>query len=179
MDSVPPPSQHGFSQSELQGFKESFALFDTEQTGSISAVDLNNILKSLQGDTVYPHLEKLLAELSTCSEEDRLDFDDYLALMARTSLHHQAQQAESGDLETNNYDHVFRLFDLDRKGYISTNDLQRVAYELGEYDITREELEEMIQRGDSNQEGRVYLSEFSKIMNLNLFQQHGTVYESK
>ena len=173
-DSVPPSSQHGFSQSEIEGFKESFALFDTEQTGSISSVDLYNILKSLQGDTVYPHLEKLLAELSTCSEDDRFDFDDYVALMARTSLHHLAQQAESGDLETNNYKHVFRLFDLDGKGYISADDLQRVAYELGEYDITKEELEEMIQRGDTNQEGRVYLSEFSKIMNLNLF-QHGTV----
>lgn len=115
-----------------------------------------------------PHLNKLLKELSSCSEEDRLDFDDYVALMARTSLHETLQQEESTD-ETANFSHVFQLFDMEQKGYISIQNLQQVAIELGEYDITQEELEEMIERAQSSEHGRVYLPEFARIMNLNLF----------
>ena len=76
---LPSDFTHGFSQSELEGLKESFALFDTEQSGSILAVDLYTILQSMHGDNLYPHLELLLAELSSYSDQDyRLDFDDYL-----------------------------------------------------------------------------------------------------
>lgn len=166
---LPSDFTHGFSQSELEGLKESFALFDTEQSGSILAVDLYTILQSMHGDNLYPHLELLLAELSSYSDQDyRLDFDDYLALMSKTSVYHQSGDDET--LEINNYEQLFQLFDLDRKGYIETKDLERVAHELGEYDITKEDLQEMIRRGDSKNEKRVYLEDFSKIMTLNLFQ---------
>jgi Ca2+-binding EF-hand superfamily protein len=158
---------NGFSQSELQEFEESFALFDTERVGSISAVELRAILESLQDRRNMPHLDKLLKELATCSEEDRLEFDDYVALMESTSLNQTLQKEES--YETANFSHVFQLFDVEQKGYISIQDLERAATELGEYDITQDELEEMIERAQSSHQGRVYLPEFSRIMNLNLF----------
>ena len=42
---------------------------------------------------------------------------------------------------------VFRLFDANERGYISTDDLSRVARELGE-SMTPAELKEMIDRAD-------------------------------
>eukprot|EP00980_Cylindrotheca_fusiformis_P005733 scaffold1194_cov127-Cylindrotheca_fusiformis.AAC.10 len=162
-------NNNGFSERELEDFRESFALFDTEEVGSISAMELRNCLETLQGssDQKMHHLDTLLQELSSCSEEDQLVFEDYVELMARTSLHHKIQEEESDD--TANFSHVFQLFDEDQKGYITIQDLERVALDLGEYDITQEELEEMIERAQSSQQGRVYLPEFAKIMNLNLF----------
>ncbi|CAJ1953699.1 unnamed protein product [Cylindrotheca closterium] len=164
-------NNNGFSQSELQDFKESFALMDTENEGSITAGVLRDLLLALQdaagesGTTVYPHLRKLLAELESIPAEQDLDLDDYIELMAKTSLHRTMQEEEG-----TNYAHVFELFDLDGKGYINFEDLERIAMELGESDIPQEELEEMIRRAQTKQKGRVYLDEFARMMNLNLFQ---------
>ena len=55
-------------------------------------------------------------------------------------------------------------------GYITVTDLQRIAIELGEQDMTQEELEEMITRASSSKKGRVSLEDFTKMMTLNLFQ---------
>lgn len=143
---------------------------DTENEGLIAAGVLRDLLLELQdgaepGTAVYPHLRKLLRELGSLPADHALDVDDYIELMAKTSLL-RTMQAEEGT----NYSHVFELFDLDGKGYIDFEDLERIAMELGESDIPREELEEMIRRAQTKHEGRVYLEEFGRMMNLNLFQ---------
>jgi Ca2+-binding EF-hand superfamily protein len=58
---------------------------------------------------------------------------------------------------------------VEPKGNISIQDLERAAIEMGENDNTQDELEEVIERAQSSHQGRVYLPEFSRIMNLNLF----------
>uniref|UniRef100_A0A914HZD3 EF-hand domain-containing protein n=1 Tax=Globodera rostochiensis TaxID=31243 RepID=A0A914HZD3_GLORO len=62
---------------------------------------------------------------------------------------------------------VFRLFDTDGKGFISVNDLRRVADELGER-ISEEEFREMITVAVSGRSGigsdRVSETDFSAIM---------------
>jgi centrin-1 len=88
--------------------------------------------------------------------------------MESTSLQHTLQ-ANADDQD--NFAHVFELFDLEGKGYITLQDLERVAKELGEHDMTREELEEMMERANSKHSGRVTLQEFAKLMTLNLFQK--------
>lgn len=165
---------NGFSQGELKDFRESFYLIDAENRGTIAAHDLKELLLSLQeteGDssratTAYPHLRKLLTELESLPVDTMIDLDAYIEIMGRTSLH-QIMQQEDGT----NYAHVFQLFDLNGKGYIVIEDLERIAMELGECDITREELEEMISRAQTAHQGRVYLHDFARIMNLNLFQE--------
>lgn len=67
------------------------------------------------------------------------------------------------DDELNDMERMFVMFDTGKKGYISLEDLQRIAGELGET-MTTEELQEMI--GDS---GRVNLEQFTTIMNKNLW----------
>lgn len=159
----------------MQDFRDSFYLIDIEKSGHIVAGDLRDLLLSLQNENgesnVFPHLRKLLTELESLPENATLDLEDYIALMAKTSLH-QTMQQEDGT----NFAHVFQLFDLDGKGYIEIGDLERIAVELGEFDITREELEEMIFRAQTNRQGRVYLNDFARIMNLNLFQKSDAVH---
>ena len=143
---------------------------DIENEGSITVGHLHHLLLSLQdgagdsGTAVYPHLQKLLVELESLPSEQALDFDAYMELVAKTSLHRTMQEEEG-----TNYAHVFQLFDLEGKGYIDIEDLNRIAMDLGESDIPREELEEMIRRAQTKHKGRVYLEEFARMMNLNLF----------
>jgi Ca2+-binding EF-hand superfamily protein len=63
---------------------------------------------------------------------------------------------------------VFRLFDEDRNGYVTVANLRRVAKELGET-MTEEEILEMIERADSDNDGRVSFEDFYNIMTKKAF----------
>uniref|UniRef100_A0A0N4UKL0 EF-hand domain-containing protein n=1 Tax=Dracunculus medinensis TaxID=318479 RepID=A0A0N4UKL0_DRAME len=58
---------------------------------------------------------------------------------------------------------AFELFDNTSKGYISVDDLQRVARELGE-EIDDEQLKEMIVEADSEGFGKVSEADFFTVM---------------
>ena len=63
---------------------------------------------------------------------------------------------------------VFRLFDEDNAGFITIKNLRRVAKELGE-NISEEELQEMIERADSNTDQQVTADDFYNIMTKKTF----------
>jgi len=63
---------------------------------------------------------------------------------------------------------VFRLFDEDNAGFVSIKNLRRVAKELGE-NISEEELQEMIERADSNGDQQVTADDFYNIMTKKAF----------
>ena len=63
---------------------------------------------------------------------------------------------------------AFRLFDDDETGKISFRNLKRVAKELGE-NMTDEELQEMIDRADSNGDAAVTMDDFYNIMTKKTF----------
>jgi Ca2+-binding EF-hand superfamily protein len=133
---------------------------------------------------MFPHLDSLLQRLKdNFSEDDTLSQEGYIDLMASTTISSAMASSQHDEYdESNNFAHVFRLFDLDGKGYITIQDLERVASELGEHDMTREELEDMIKRAkapspqqhgnQSNKhphEQRVSIDEFTRVMTMNLF----------
>jgi len=193
----------GFTQQELEDLGRAFRLFDVEGTGVIEIGAFRLVLESLvttpptkstmmtldyleqqqlrrsnnqsiTPPSAYPHLATILNKLSNRSDEEKMDFEEYVALMASTTLQQRLQQTEDmgeeEDETASNCRHVFNLFDTDGKGYITVEDLHRIATELGESDMTSEELQEMIDRASSKKTGRVTLKEFSKMMTLNLFQ---------
>jgi Ca2+-binding EF-hand superfamily protein len=171
----------GFSQVEIQELRESFQLFDVSNCGSIRVGDLRTVLEGLlreQRSTrgvsfsspsySNPRLDMLLNQLMDLSDDETLTLDGYVDLMATTITMHQDYD-NGGTEERNHFAPVFRLFDTDGKGFLTVEDLERVAIELGEYDMTRGELEEMIARARSLEDGRVGLKEFTRMMTLPLF----------
>lgn len=58
---------------------------------------------------------------------------------------------------------AFRLFDVDAKGIITADDLQRVSREIGQA-LEDSEIQNMIQEFDSNGKGGVSEDEFTKLM---------------
>ncbi len=63
---------------------------------------------------------------------------------------------------------VFRLFDEDNAGFVTIKNLRRVAKELGET-ISEEELQEMVERADSNGDQQVTADDFYNIMTKKTF----------
>mmetsp|Transcript_3970 Transcript_3970/g.9577 ORF Transcript_3970/g.9577 Transcript_3970/m.9577 type:complete len:294 (+) Transcript_3970:236-1117(+) len=184
----------GFSQAEIHDLEESFKLFDIYGEGNVQVGDLRNILEVLRQEqhqqekepkqqsstdaSKFPHLTKLMSRLSELSDEDTLDIDDYIQLMASTTIANSiALENDDNDVgQHNGYHHfarVFELFDAGGKGYITVEDLERIAIELGEHDMTRGELQEMIDRAcnGSDQSGSkvVGIEEFTKMMTMSLF----------
>lgn len=64
---------------------------------------------------------------------------------------------------------IFELFDDDKTGYISLQNLKRVARELGETNMDDAELLEMIERADTDHDGQISSEEFYTIMTQKTF----------
>merc|ERR1711982_59099 len=88
---------------------------------------------------------------------------DFLTLKEFTALLAHRQNADVDDMHR-----IFRLFDVDNKGFINIEDLKRVTKELGEHSMTDMELQEMIDRA-SCRGGRVSLEDFTVVMNKKLW----------
>ena len=83
-----------------------------------------------------------------------IDFGEWLALMTK--------RVNDKDSRAN-VNKIFALFDDERTGFISIKNLRRVAQELGE-NISEEELQELINRADTDHDGLVSEEEFYTIL---------------
>ena len=93
------------------------------------------------------------------NKNNNIDFEEFLDMMT----------ARMSDRDTReDINKVFRLFDDDGTGTISIRNLRRVARELGET-MTDEELQEMIDRADSNGDSAVTPDDFYNIMTKKTF----------
>ena len=93
------------------------------------------------------------------NKNNSIDFEEFLDMMT----------ARMSDRDTReDIKKVFRLFDDDGTGTISIRNLRRVARELGET-MTDEELQEMIDRADSNGDSAVTPDDFYNIMTKKTF----------
>jgi len=88
-----------------------------------------------------------------------IDFKDFLDMMTARMSDKDSRE----DIEK-----VFRLFDDDKTQTISLANLRRVARELGET-MDDSELQEMIERADSNGDGLVSFDDFFNIMTKKTF----------
>lgn len=65
---------------------------------------------------------------------------------------------------------VFKLFDYGRNGFITLEDMKRVANELGE-EISDEELQEIIDRADLDGDKNLGFEDFYGVMTKKTFNQ--------
>ena len=115
-------------------------------------------MQSLGFESKSQTIFQMIADLDKNASK-ALDFEEFLDLMT----------ARMSDKDTReDINKVFRLFDEDNTGSISIKHLRRVAKELGE-NLTDEELQEMIERADSNGDGSVSADDFYNIMTKKVF----------
>jgi centrin-1 len=153
-DSTDYPSD--LSREEVEELREAFTLFDTDGNGTIDTAELKAAMESLG----YTQNNRVAFVIIDQLQTPTIDFPAFLRLMtARIS------DSDSRD----DIGKVFKLFDQDGKGHVSTDDLQRVARELGEK-MTPSELREMVDRADLNGDGVVNMDEFYNVMTKKNFQ---------
>ncbi|CAD8100417.1 unnamed protein product [Paramecium primaurelia] len=107
-----------------------------------------------KNQTIY----QMISDLDT-DGSGQIDFAEFLKLMtARIS-----ERDSRADIQK-----VFNLFDSERAGVITLKDLRKVAKELGET-MDDSELQEMIDRADSDGDAQVTFEDFYNIMTKKTF----------
>jgi Ca2+-binding EF-hand superfamily protein len=83
-----------------------------------------------------------------------IDFSEWLGLLTKRVSDKDSRA---------NINKIFALFDDERTGYISIKNLRRISQEIGE-NVVDEELQELINRADTDHDGLVSEEEFYTIL---------------
>lgn len=147
------PVRPGLNEDEIEEIKEAFNLFDTDGNGTIDPKELKAAMQSLGFEAKNHTVYQMISDIDKDRTGD-INFDEFLDLMT----------ARIGDSDSKeDVQKVFNLFDDDKTGYISLQNLKRVSKDLGET-MSDSELLEMIERADSDQDGQISPDEFFSIM---------------
>ncbi len=143
----------GLEESDILEIKEVFDLFDPDRTGYVSPKELKDAIASLGSEAKNQTIYKMVSNLDIDGKIE-LDFREFLDLMtARMSDKDSKEDVRK----------VFRLYDFENTGYITTDNLKKMAKELGE-GLDSSELRRMIERADSDGDGKVSFEDFYDIM---------------
>jgi len=138
---------------QLNEIKEAFSVFDANGNGAIDTQELRTAMRAMGFDATKAEVAEILKEKDP-ENTGSLEFETFRDIIGQLML--------SRDPLTE-IRRVFCLFDDDHDGYINLKNLKRVAKELGE-DMTEEELKDMIDRFDTDKDGKINEAEFIAIM---------------
>lgn len=145
MPSVPNSSmaRPGINESEVEDLREAFELFDTDGNGTIDTNELKAAMQNLGFDAKNHTVYQMISDIDRNGTGD-INFDEFLDLMT----------VKLGDNDSEEeVRKVFNLFDDDKTGYITIQNLKRVAKDLNE-NMSDADLLEMIERGKNHDEQR-------------------------
>ncbi|OAP57329.1 hypothetical protein AYL99_08067 [Fonsecaea erecta] len=148
-----PVTHKHLSDEEIQAYKDVFALFDKDSSGTITAQELGEIMKSLGQNPSDSELQDMINEVDV-DRSGSIDFDEFLQMMSTTV------KAQDFAHETRA---AFNVFDKDGSGTISADELRQVMKSLGE-NLTDNEIDEMIREADKDNNGTIDYEEFVQLL---------------
>ena len=119
----------------------------------ITTEELGTVLFKLGQRPTLRELQALIRSVDA-DKSGTIDFDEFVKIFA---------QKMSIDPEKELFE-VFQVFDKNKDGFISSEELYEVLSKLGE-SITREEANLMIKEADLDRDGKVNYKEFKAILN--------------
>lgn len=141
-------------------FYEAFKLFDRDNDYIITRNEITDVFTSLGQKVSKEQLDDLLAQFDA-DGDGQIDFNEFLKMMIIKS---SAQLATLGqELNHDEFKAAFELFDKDKNGKISVEELRTGMHTLGE-DITQEEAQSMLKEADINQDGELDFEEFKQCL---------------
>lgn len=137
-----------------QEIVEVFELFDTHNDGTVDRRQLKVMMRLLGFEPRKHQLNRLFDISGISHRAVRLDYNAFHTLMMHVMNEYNIEEEMS---------RAFALFDIDKSGMISLQNLKHVAETLGEK-MSDCELEEMIREADLDKDGFVSQPEFIRIM---------------
>ena len=149
-----PNHMENISDSTLLEYKEAFGLFDRDGDGEIGASELGNVMRALGQTPTQTELNTIISDFDTSGSES-IDFSEFMTLMT--------QQEKTGRLTEQDLIDAFVVFDSDRNGHISVNDIRHIMTCLGDK-LTDSEFEEMMTEVDPDGDGMIDYEHFSNVI---------------
>ena len=149
------------STQHTKDIKEAFDLFDIAGTGTIEGKELRVALRALGFNPTREEIEELIG---STSHSGRIDFHEFLDII----IGKVSEPDTPEDIER-----AFSMLDIEGKGVITKESLQKVISQLGE-DLSEEEIEKMISvakkecKTKDKKKMEVNFNEFVSIMNIPL-----------
>jgi Ca2+-binding EF-hand superfamily protein len=148
-----PPSVEELTEEQVTELREAFAAYDRDGDGHITLQELRQMLESQGAELTEAELLIILVKADADANRT-IDFEEFLAFISRRM---KAAGAE-GELRE-----AFDAFDKNRDGLVSIDELLHVMGMLGE-EMSREEAEASLRRGDSDGDGQLTYEEFVEFM---------------
>ncbi len=143
------PNNITMTEEEIQKLWEAFKVFDTDLSGSISAEELGQVMRSLGQSPNEIELRNMIKEVDI-DLSGTIDFQEFKALMV----------SQQGD-RTSRLKLAFSVFDEDNSGQITAQELRSVMSQFG---LTDKELDEMLQEVDHDGDASIDFNEFCKLV---------------
>ncbi|CAN8268168.1 unnamed protein product [Cochlearia groenlandica] len=142
-----------FSEEQIQEFYDAFCLIDKDSDGFITKEKLTKVMKLMGKNPKAEQLQEMMSDVDIFGSNG-ITFDDFLYIMAQNS----SQESSSDELIE-----VFRVFDRDGDGLVSSLELGQGMKDMG-MKITAEEADHMVREADLDGDGFLSFHEFSKMM---------------
>ncbi|XVF50456.1 hypothetical protein PTKIN_Ptkin04bG0102200 [Pterospermum kingtungense] len=153
MSSPTPTPTSSVSLENMEQLQKVFNQFDANKDGRISVAELGNVLKAMGSSYTEEELQRVMEDIDT-------DKDGFINLAEFTSLCRTSSDAVTAASELRD---AFDLYDQDKNGLISANELHLVLNRLG-MACSVDDCVNMIKSVDSDGDGNVNFDEFQKMM---------------
>lgn len=143
-----------FSEQEIQELKEAFKMFDKDNSGSISQNELKSTIKQMGFQCDDQQIDSLMKKLDA-DNSGTINFNEFLDLIS--SFTDEDEKLDSEQQKDRELKEIFNRFDINKDGYITSDELKITMKDLDEK-ATDEEINMMIKQADADGDGKVNYS---------------------
>lgn len=147
-----------FSDGELKDLRTAFVLLDQNQDGRVNASELQHMLRNLGIHVPDDLIRDLICQASE-SGNGLINETEFLEWVAKI----QALSQDPSDDVSKDLIAAFRVFDKDRNGFITKDELRTAMEMIGER-VTEAELNQLLAMADIDRDGRINYEEFARLM---------------
>ncbi|CAF1048457.1 unnamed protein product [Adineta steineri] len=146
------------SEQQLLDLRQAFSSVDYDNDGLVYTKDIRKIFtyfdESLKTFIIEEDELKNLIDGIVLDNHDQITFTQFLTLLSyKFNVNDTIEELQE----------AFRMFDRTDSGFITIDDLWHGMQNLGE-NLTKHEIEEMMQEADRDQDGKINFAEFTEII---------------
>lgn len=145
------------NEEQILEFREVFSKADADSDGYCTATELMDAFKGIGQDCTEEQIADMIKEFDVpdSRKPNTLEFPEFLHFVAKKVQEHQ----EDKELQE-----AFAVFDQDKDGLISIDELRAVMRDCLRQLMPEDQLNHLMQQADSNQDNHIDFQEFKKIM---------------
>ena len=134
-------------------FEVAFKLFDYDNTEVITREKLIRVMESLGQSSSPQEIDDMISEVDADGNGE-IDLNEFYVLMSRNLVKHDTEEE---------YQELFKIFDIDNKGHITKDGLQKILVAIGE-EVTDEDVRQIFDEADLDRSGFISYEEFVRMM---------------